>query len=703
MRSARILLTSATVGTAVLAIAVFVLGLPSRVRQGERGQAAIQMLDGMRRPFLEIKQAETALIRTGDVGTAGRRLAEASNSASDLLDRYRQLAQYNPDLTLRVAELRESYASWLAAEKRLFETYASQAGSSEKPRPTGALPENVLAEAAAGFLAAMNRLGDGEEPIHRDIDDGRWASHALLGLSALLFLYTFILIALFQRSGSRRLLRAYGDMERRVAEREGIFRAIVEAAPECLKVLALDGTVLEMNPAGLAMVEADAPDLVIGHSIYPLICPEHRLGFRDHLLKVCEGKGGIFEFEIVGLKGTRRWMRTRTVRLKDYSRPRAACLALTQDITFERQAEAALREKEESFRALADNATDSIVVAVEPERHVYANRPAAEMLGYAVEELLAKTPRDIVHPDEYPKLAERLRKRLAGEDVPNRYEAVILHKDGRLVPVEVTAARTTWRGRPASIVITRDMTERKQAEEERAALYQQNRALLRQLLNLQEEERKRLAQEIHDDLGQALTAIMTNARLIAKNSKASRPEYGEAARDIVSIADGVYENVQRMSRRLRPSALDDLGLMDALRTMVETSPLKKDGVDLTISFGGELRGLEDRVNIALYRVLQECLTNISKHSGADHVGISLQRTPGGAGADDGKSETVDLVIEDNGRGIDQARASRGLGLIGIRERVETLGGEFHLVSGSGKGTSVRVSVPVSPTMERTGV
>ncbi|MBI3392460.1 MAG: PAS domain S-box protein, partial [Nitrospirae bacterium] len=505
MRPVRFPWISAAVGIAAFVAAILVLGLPGRIRQGESGQAAIQMLDAMRRPFLAIKEAETSLIRTGDVRSAGRELDEAADSASVLLARYRRLAQYNPELTQRVAELSETYAVWLAFERRLFEVYSGspRAGSLPKDRGGGALfvdERAEAAEAAGGFLATMNRLGDGEEPIHRDIDGGRSAGHILLSLSAFLLLYTFGLIVLFQQWRSRRLWRSRGDLERRVADADRLFRTIVETEPDCVKLLASDGTVLEMNAAGLAMVEADSRERVIGRPVYDLIAPEHRQDYREHLQRVCQGGDETLEFEVVGLRGSRRWMRSRAVCLTAGAWTEGVYLAVTRDVTPERAAEAALRESEENFRALADNANDSIVIAVEPERHVYANRPAAEMIGYTVEELLAKTPRDILHPDEYPKLAERLRKRLAGENVPTRYETVIRHKDGRLVPVEVTAARTTWRGRPASIGVTRDMTERKQAEEERAALYQQNRAMVRRLLEMQEEERKTLAQEIHDDL-----------------------------------------------------------------------------------------------------------------------------------------------------------------------------------------------------------
>ena len=577
MRPVRFFWTPGAFGVAVFVSAILVLGLPGRIQQGESGQAAIQMLDAMRRPFLAIKEVQTRLIRTGDVVSAGRELNEAAVAADDLRAEYRRLAQYNPELALRVGELSTTYEAWLASERKLFESYARvREGRHPAGQRSYGVPSAELAEAEARFLETMNKLGEGEEPIHRDIDRGRRAGHVLLGLSAALVLYSLGLVILFQNLRSRRVLRSREEMERR-----------------------------------------------------------------------------------------------------------------------------AIEESEANFRALADNANDSIIVAVEPGVHVFANRLAAEMIGYTVEELLSLSPREVLHPDEIPNSMERFRKRLArgggAPPPPGRAESV-RHKDGHYIPVEVTVARTSWRGRPASIVVTRDITQRKGEEEERAALYQQNRALLRQLLHVQEEERKRLAQEIHDDLGQALTAIMTNARMILANCPGCQPKYTEALRDIVSITGGVYDAVQRISRRLRPSALDDLGLMDALRAMVETSPLKKTGVDFTISFGGEVNVLEDSVKIAVYRILQECLTNIAKHSGADHVTISLERTPGGTA----KGETVELVIEDNGRGIPPSAATRGLGLIGIRERVETLGGEFRLLSGPGKGTSVHAALPVSPAMERAG-
>ncbi|MCX6690327.1 MAG: PAS domain S-box protein, partial [Methanoregula sp.] len=135
------------------------------------------------------------------------------------------------------------------------------------------------------------------------------------------------------------------------------------------------------------------------------------------------------------------------------------------DITERKRAEEALRESEETFKALAENANDGILVAVAEGTHTYANRRAGEITGYSVAELLKTSIKELATPNEIKKLIERLRKRLSGEDVPHQYETLILRKDGKNVPIEITAAKTVWHGQPADLVIFHDITERKRAEE----------------------------------------------------------------------------------------------------------------------------------------------------------------------------------------------------------------------------------------------
>ena len=138
---------------------------------------------------------------------------------------------------------------------------------------------------------------------------------------------------------------------------------------------------------------------------------------------------------------------------------------LQSEIAERKRAEEALRQSEENFRTLAENASDGITIATGTGGHAYANKRFAEITGYSIDEILNATIKDLAHPDEFEKLMERYKRRLLGKPVPKQYETAILRRDGRKVPIEITGARTVWHGHPADIVIIRDITERKRAEE----------------------------------------------------------------------------------------------------------------------------------------------------------------------------------------------------------------------------------------------
>ena len=129
------------------------------------------------------------------------------------------------------------------------------------------------------------------------------------------------------------------------------------------------------------------------------------------------------------------------------------------------RAEKTLRESEESFRAVTENANDGIIVAASDGTHLYANKRASEITGYSIEELFKMGMKGLAHPDEIPKLSERLKKRIAGEEIPRQYETAIVHKQGKVVPIELTGSKGFWYGQIADLVIMRDITERKRAEE----------------------------------------------------------------------------------------------------------------------------------------------------------------------------------------------------------------------------------------------
>lgn len=238
--------------------------------------------------------------------------------------------------------------------------------------------------------------------------------------------------------------------------------------------------------------------------------------------------------------------------------------------------------------------------------------------------------------------------------------------------------------------LTREVAIRQRAEEESRTLLNENRFLIGKSLAVQEEERHHLARELHDELGQCITAIQADASIINERAKSCDPRLLASAAAIQDVAARIYEVVHSMMLRLRPSMLDDLGIVDTLKEEVDAWRERQPGTDYELSFDGNLSDLGEDVNITLYRVAQECLTNIAKHGQATRVSIEL-----GIRTEEGEGRRVELRIRDDGVGFGSRSRGKGLGLIGMRERVEGLGGLFHLSSAPGAGTAIAVELPLT--------
>lgn len=232
------------------------------------------------------------------------------------------------------------------------------------------------------------------------------------------------------------------------------------------------------------------------------------------------------------------------------------------------------------------------------------------------------------------------------------------------------------------------IVERKRAEEKTARFLEENRRLSRRLIDVQEEERKALARELHDEMGQALTAIKTEAALIIDRGKDSCLSICESAKAIGAAADHLYGLTHNLIRRLRPSVLDDLGLAAALETIVTEWRARRPGLPCRLAVEGDLHGLPDVVNIAIFRLVQEALTNVLRHAVASQLSVILNRS----------ADSVLVRVEDDGRGLDPAGVKRALqhfGLLGMRERVEGLGGRLDIESVPGRGLCLHATIPVA--------
>jgi two-component system sensor histidine kinase UhpB len=211
----------------------------------------------------------------------------------------------------------------------------------------------------------------------------------------------------------------------------------------------------------------------------------------------------------------------------------------------------------------------------------------------------------------------------------------------------------------------------------------ENLALIRQSMLIQEEERRHLARELHDELGQSLTAIKVMAAALRSPGDPKR----EAADHIMSLCDRLFAVVRSMMRRLRPSILDELGLSASLEDLVENWRTSHPGLAVELTCGPGVDEQAGAARIHLFRIVQECLTNVVKHADARHVFIRLHVT------ETGGRPAIVLRFRDDGRGFDPKQPRRGFGLPGMRERVAGLGGRFDLDTAPGKGVAVEIHVP----------
>jgi PAS domain S-box-containing protein len=359
------------------------------------------------------------------------------------------------------------------------------------------------------------------------------------------------------------------------------------------------------------------------------------------------------------------------------------------DITNRHHAEDALRESEERYRQLVELCPDGLLIHTNGIL-LFANKALAEILGAgSPDELVGQAVMDIVHPDSRDAVLRRMRELQAGVSAQPWMEQKLVRKDGTAVEIEAAARPFTLKGHPAIQVLVRDITSRKRAEHERDQLFQQvenSRARLeelsRRLVDVQEAERRRIARELHDHVGQELTALKLNLdRLSAKGPAPSIDEAQSRVNHLVNL-------VRQMSLDLRPIMLDDLGLLAALHWHFDRY-FAMSGVRVNFKHSGVTdRRFPPEVETAAYRVVQEALTNVVRHSRAQEVIVRLWTA----------DNTLSVQVEDLGVGFDRDAAISACvssGLSGMRERAALLGGRLSIESTLGSGTHLTAEFPIN--------
>lgn len=259
----------------------------------------------------------------------------------------------------------------------------------------------------------------------------------------------------------------------------------------------------------------------------------------------------------------------------------------------------------------------------------------------------------------------------------------------------VLAVGLAWFAARRYIEAGRELRRREVAEAQLEDALASNRRLAQQYVRLQEAERKSLARELHDELGQYLNVIKLDAVGIRDGRFAVEAALRERATAIVVNCDHIHAALAALLRQLRPVGLDDLGLGAALEHCVDTWRPRLPDVKLDLSVAGEYSDLDETLTLTAYRVVQEGLSNIAKHAGAREVRLRLDRCRSGSNG----ADFINIMVADDGAGANSDAHTRGLGLIGMRERVAALGGRLEITSAPGRGFELKAQIPVDLSVE----
>jgi PAS domain S-box-containing protein len=374
---------------------------------------------------------------------------------------------------------------------------------------------------------------------------------------------------------------------------------------------------------------------------------------------------------------------------------------ILRDITLRRQAEAeaerargALGEAQRRLGAIVDSAMDAVITVDDEQRIVLFNRAAEQVFRVGRDEMLG-TPLDRLLPARFRGAHRAHVEGFGRTGVTSRRMGDITTlwalrpESGEEFPIEASISQAAEGGKRFYTVILRDITVRKQAEDALRESQRELRELSARVLEAREEEKAHIARELHDELGQLLTALKMDLGWVRERLPAGA-EIEPRVEEMGALLDRTVSATRRISADLRPLMLDDLGLADAAAWLVDDFA-KRSGVACRIDLPDEIPEVSKAIGTAVYRALQESLTNIARHSGAKSAWVVLA-------VEDG---ALEVEVEDDGRGIapeDLAKA-RSLGLKGMRERIAFLGGSVDIARAPRGGTRLRLQVPLKGLRE----
>ena len=486
---------------------------------------------------------------------------------------------------------------------------------------------------------------------------------------------------------TREVLRA----QDRSQATEAQLASIVEWSEDGIVGLSLDGEIRSWN-RGAQRIFGYAGHEARGQHI-SLIIPEERREEEDAVLARIRSGDTVSHFETVRRRkdGGLLDISLTVSPVRDATGGIVGASKVARDISARRRTESALGEAQARLAAIVDSAMDAVITVDEAQRIVLFNGAAEQVFGVPRDQALG-TELDRFLPQRFRASHRGHVDKFARTGVTSRRMGDVttlwaLRADGTEFPIEASISQAVQEGRRFFTVILRDVTVRRQADEALKRSEQDLRELSARVLEAREEEKTRIARELHDELGQLLTALKMD--LAWMRERLSGAELLAKAQEMGALLDQTVGATRRISADLRPLMLDDLGLVDAAGWLVQDFA-KRSGVkcEVRLPEPEALEGASKNVSTAVYRAVQESLTNIGRHSGARNAWIVFA-------VEDGM---IHVEVEDDGRGIgpEDLAKTRSLGLRGMRERFAYLGGSLDIAPAPRGGTRLRLRVPLSP-------
>ena len=505
--------------------------------------------------------------------------------------------------------------------------------------------------------------------------------------------------------------------ERKITERaNGLLAAIVGTSDDAIVSKSLDGVITSWNKGAERIFGYSAEEAVGQH--ITLIIPQDRREEETYILERLRRGERVEHFETVRItkEGKLVDISVAISVVKDADGRILGASKVARDITERKQGERALAER----GLLLDLSNDAIMVRDCADRITYWNRGASELYGYSREEAIGRVAHDLLRT-EFPEPLERITERLHHD---NRWTGELIHRrkdGGQVIVVSRWGLGRDDFGNPKSVLETNtDITRQRRSEnalreseerlralaegletmvslrtqqlEQRNAEIQEQGEQLRELsvrlVQIQDEEGRRIARDLHDSAGQIITAISLNLACIAQRA-GKYVEIVEGIRQSQEMVHQLGKEIRTVSYLSHPPLLDEAGISGAIRWYAQ-GLTERSGLNIRFDIPGNFGRLPDDVEVTIFRIVQECLTNIHRHSGAKTATIRLSRS----------FENVFLEIKDDGTGISGKKLSEirtgrsGVGITGMRERVSHLRGNFDIQS-NGSGTSITVTVPVA--------